>query len=195
MKLWDLSVRLDVGSNGTEKRAKLYEVAEEIRAADKHAFVFDKNRTSHIYIVTGDLMTADEIGESWKGKGGSETDFGVDLVPRDIDPEDVAAYFGVDPGEIKRMLYEAYGRFSDIGKAAADGIKRGIQERRNSSNRDDENIASAMSKMILQTIELMPRNMVDRKRSMDLLEQMLAIYLRFRAKTQEEGYNHEAHDD
>ena len=31
MKLWDLSVRLDVGSNGTEKRAKLYEVAEEIR--------------------------------------------------------------------------------------------------------------------------------------------------------------------
>ena len=145
--------------------------------------------------MTGDLMTADEIGESWKGKGGSETDFGVDLVPRDIDPEDVAAYFGVDPGEIKRMLYEAYGRFSDIGKAAADGIKRGIQERRNSSNRDDENIASAMSKMILQTIELMPRNMVDRKCSMDLLEQMLAIYLRFRAKTQEEGYNHEAHDD
>ncbi len=195
MKLWDLSVRLVGSSNGAKERAKLCDIAEEIRAAGKHALIFEENKKSHIYVVTGDLMEVDEIKELWKKNGCPELILNIDLVPRDIDPDEVAAYFGVDPGEIKRMLHEAYGRFSDIGKAAADGIKRGVRERRNSSNRDDENIASAMSKMILQTIELMPQNIADRKRSMDLLEQMVAVYLRFRAETQEEGYNHEAHDD
>ena len=147
MKLWDLSVKLNMKSTGAAEREALQDIADMIGVRGKHRLLFDERGVQHIYVVTGDLMEEAEIRNLW---------------------------------QIERMLHEAYGiEFRDVGKAAVEGIVQGVKERYNPNGCADKDVALALRKTILRTLDMMPTNLADRSHTVDMLDRMVRIYLSF----------------
>ena len=183
MKLWDLGVKLDMKSTGAAEREALLDIADMIGVRGKSRLLFDERGIQHIYVVTGDLVEKEEIQNLWQiehgdlAKDSGALALGIDLVPEDINPDQVGQYFDIDAGEIKRMLHEAYGRFSDMGKNVVEGIVQGVENRTADCDKD---IADVMREVILKMLKTTPTNLVDREKAVETLGKMVDVYLRFR---------------
>ena len=183
MKLWDLGVKLDMKSTGAAEREALLGIADMIGVRGKHRMLFDERGIQHIYVVTGDLVEKEEIQNLWQiehgdpAKDSGALALGIDLVPEDIDPDRVGQYFDIDAGEIKQMLHEAYGRFSDMGKNVVQGIVQGVENRAADFDKD---IADTVREVILTMLKTIPTNLMDREKAVEILGKTIDIYLRFR---------------
>lgn len=183
MKLWKLTVCKRKDSDGKAERDALLGFAHLIGIHGKRILAVEKNRAEHVFVITGDYVTAEWISKTWEIEHGEPAKdenalyIGVDKIPEDVDARQYARYLKTDAGEIERMLHEAYGRFSDMGKNVVEGIVQGVENRAADFDKD---IADAMREAILTMLKTMPTNLVDREKAVEILGKMVDVYLRFR---------------